>query len=369
MITRVSNHSNIRLMPATQAQLAVLLTEVMNMRPSFFATRFRCFAEIWAIARRAREALQVEMAARSLVLPVNWTLAGNISSDGHTAEWTCNTSKTKTAALAAQALEYFRAAGVVHVVPAITNRMKIITVTLQPGMLCPPRPIELTQDGVDVSWAAVPTVCLMHAGALCNIEGNCASAPLAWLSTIESELKADSTGPVEFRLQQRSKARGTKKRESQGSVGSAHSTPIGTVATATPIDFASAICGLVSQAGKRATTQHDVHHLRITVPQGQWKDMPKVVKEAMPGPVGALLEDTAIVMVVVTRVDFGFLVREASLVDLSSLYKSNTKPVLVAAVATGGTTSAHVALCKHSDRWWLGTDRAVCCEDTTMKQR
>ena len=97
--------------------------------------------------------------------------------------------------------------------------------------------------------------------------------------------------------------------------------------------------------------------------------MPKVVKEAIPGPVGALLEDTAIVMVVVTRVDFGTLVREASLVDLSSLYKSNTKPVLVAAVATGGTTSAYVALCKHSDRWWLKTDRAVCCEDATMGRR
>ena len=368
MITRVSNHSNIRLMPATQAQLAVLLKEVMNMRPSFFATRFRCFAEIWAIARRAREALQVEMAAQSLVLPVNWTVAGNISSDGHTAEWTCNTKKTKTAALRAQALEYFQAAGVVHVVPASKNEMKIITVTLQPGMLCPPRPIELTEGGVDVSWAAVPTVCLMHAGAVCNIEGNCASAPLAWLSTIESELKADSTGPVKFSLQQSSKARGTKKREPQDSIGSARSTPIGTVATATPIHFASAICDLASQAGKRATTR-PVHHLYITVPSGQWKDMPKVVKEAMPGPVGELMEDTAIVMVVVTRVELRTEVRNAACVDLSSLYKSNAKPVLVAAVAIGGTTSAYVALCKHSDRWWLKTDRAVYCEDATMIRR
>ena len=363
MITRVRNHASIRVMPATKAAMAELFTEVMDMVPNFFATRFRCFAERMAMARRAREALQLERAANKLLTPVDWTTVGKICSDGWTAKWTYDPRELLTMGKVDDALAEFNTVGVEVVDLAPTNEFIHKSITLQPGMVLPPKPMDVARDcsGEDASWAAAPTLCLLHACSVGKVDGVCNNAGLAWLANIENAMMDGSTGPVVFKVSQC--VEGQKKRQKDCAGAQqipSRVTPLGIVVSPTPDAFARKACALLSGIGGVNYTRR-VKFVDMTLPKGKWKNMPTLAKRVVQSMSGPMLEDTAIVCLIVRREEPHTNAKHTEKVDLSSLYKNRPKPVLVAAVSNATCGSTFVALCKHNNRWWLKTNREVRC--------
>lgn len=363
MITRVRNHASIRVMPATKAAMEVLFTEIMDMIPDFFATRFRCFAESMAMARRAKEALQLEGAANRLLSPVKWTTVGRICSDGWTATWTYDSRELLTMGTVNDALAQFDSVGVEVVDLPQTSRLLNKSITLQPGMVLPPKPMDVAPDfeGEDASWAAAPAMCLLHVGSVGDVDVACNNAALTWLANIKKHLKDGSTGPVVFKLSRcDGKTKKSRKKKTGAQQMTSRITPLGIVESPTPDAFARKTCGLLAGIGGINYTRR-VKFMELAMPKGKWKNMSTLVKRMIQSTSESMLEDTAIVCLIVRREEPHTLAKQTDAVDLSSLYKNKPKPVLLAAVSTATCGSAFVALCKHNDRWWLKTNKEVRC--------
>ena len=209
-------------------------------------------------------------------------------------------------------------------------------------------------------------MCLLHVGSVDNVDVDCNNAALTWLANIENELKGGSTGPVVFKL---SRCGGKTKKKPKGKTSAqqmtSRITPLGIVESPTPDAFARKTCELLAGIGGINYTRR-VKFMELAMPKGKWKNMSTLVKRMIQSTSESMLEDTAIVCLIVRREEPHTLAKQTEAVDLSSLYKNKPKPVLLAAVSSATCGSAFVALCKHNDRWWLKTNRKVRClhEDT-----
>lgn len=204
-------------------------------------------------------------------------------------------------------------------------------------------------------------MCLLHVGSVGDVDVACNNAALTWLANIKKHLKDGSTGPVVFKLSRcDGKTKKSRKKKTGAQQMTSRITPLGIVESPTPDAFARKTCGLLAGIGGINYTRR-VKFMELAMPKGKWKNMSTLVKRMIQSTSESMLEDTAIVCLIVRREEPHTVAKQTEAVDLSSLYKNKPKPVLLAAVSTATCGSAFVALCKHNDRWWLKTNREVRC--------
>ena len=236
--------------------------------------------------------------------------------------------------------------------------MHTTTVTLQPSMVLPPKPFVFGVARGDVSWAAAPTLCLVHVGTVSNsIASDNDTASLKWLSTIANDVSDNFIGPVAFDMScpSRRTKRGSSKK---GKDPKDYDTPLGTFTLPCPFTFARSICSALATAAG-SIRNAEVHFIDVDIPAGKWKKLPAIVKRLVQPLLVKFLEDVDVVVLSVNRKDSKTIVKDAEAVDLSPLYKSNAQPTLQAAVLTAEGEHAFEALCKHGGRWWLHTNNVV----------